>query len=172
MLLRRTLGKCHQTRNRLCKRLLQQATHGFLSSIIVNLNASCRLELRLVHPHEVDQLSLQLTEYLFLGVDEIRIDAKAIIVEINIADKCQHAIKDASAHFATHRSILIILSDKRRRVEPEHVGVQPQVIIGTVKFAHKPSDVYRLNMQHQCHNTITSGIIGIPKVPRLVHKYA
>ena len=62
--LRCALGKCNQTRYRFSKRLCQQPTNGFLSSIIVNFNVPRCLELNFMHPYEVNHLRLQLAENL------------------------------------------------------------------------------------------------------------
>ena len=150
--------------------LVKHASYGRLSAVIVYLNASERRDDILMSRDEVRKASLESSEYLVRGVDELLVDAQAMVSIVYSSGEGHHARENASPKLSAEHGVVLFAADERPGVET--VPLKPDFGVGALENGNFTGYVDGLVVEHHADDVEAGLRVGETEVSRLVYENA
>lgn len=169
---RRPDGVCelYISSNASLEHLVKHASDRRLSTVVVDFHAVKRSDEITMFRNKVDESSLESLEYLGGRVDELLVDAQAMVFVVDSSGKGHHAREDASAKLAAEHGVVFLAANERPRVEA--MSLKSDFTVGTFKAADFAGYVDGLIMKHHADDVKAGFGVWEVEIPRLVYENA
>ena len=169
---RRSDGVCelHVSPNASLKHLVKHARDRRLPAVVVDLHAVKRRNEITVFRDKRCKSRLEAFEYLGGRVDELLVDAQAMVLIVDSSGKGHHAREDASAKLAAEHGVVFLSANERPCVEA--MPLKSDFPVGTFKTVDFVGYVDGLIMKYHADDVKTGFRVGKVEIPRLVYENA
>ena len=152
------------------KHLVKHASNRRLSTVIVDFHAVKRCDEIMVFRDKTDESRLESLEYLCGGVDELFVDAQAMVFIVNSSGKGHHAREDPSAKLAAEHGVVFLSANERPCVEA--MPLKPDFSVGPFKAVDFVGYVDGLIVKYHADDVKAGFGVGEVEIPRLVYENA
>ena len=169
---RRPDGVCelHVSPNASLKHLVKHARDRRLPTVVVYFHAVKRRDEISMFRDKVGESRLESFEYLDGRVDELLVDAQAMVFIVNSSGKGHHARENASTKLAAEHRVVFLAANERPRVEA--MSLKPDFVVGTFKAVDFVGYVDGLIMKYHADDVKARFGVGEAEIPRLVYENA
>ena len=169
---RRPDGVCelYISSNASLKHLVKHASDRRLPAVVVDLHAIKRCDKITMFRDKVSESRLEPFKYLRGGIDELLVDAQAMVFIVNSSGKGHHARENASAKLAAEHRVVFLAANERPRVEA--MSLKPDFVVGTFKAVDFVGYVDGLIMKYHADDVKARFGVGEAEIPRLVYENA
>ena len=149
---------------------VQHMGYGGLPTVVVDFQMLERRHELTAFLDEVREVGLEANEYLISRVDELFVNAHAMISVVDSSGKCHHARKDTSAKFATEHGVILFAANKRTSVKT--MPLKAYLAVGTFKTGDFCGYINGLVVEYHPDDIKARFQVRVVKVPRLVYENA
>ena len=164
------VGKLHFSPNASLKHLVKHASDRRLPAVVVDLHAIKRCDKITMFRDKVSESRLEPFKYLRGGIDELLVDAQAMVFIVNSSGKGHHAREDASAKLAAEHRVVFLAANERPRVEA--MSLKSDFTVGTLKAVDFVGYVDGLIVKYHADDVKAGFGVRDVEIPRLVYEDA
>ena len=151
--------------------LLEKVGQPRLAIVIVYLKLVERGKLIRFRQQETDDLLEKRVVDVLRRTDEVFVEGKALVSNIDIVQKEEHASENTSSFFAAHPSIFAFTSDQRSCMNTM-VMVKPHRFKGLFKFLDFGGNVDALIVEYHADKIVPRGLSVVLIAPGFINEYA
>ena len=152
------------------KHFVKHASNRRLSTVVVYFHAVKRRDEISMFRNKVGESRLESFEYLDGRVDELLVDAQAMVFIVNSSGKGHHAREDASAKLAAEHGVVFLSANERPCVEA--MPLKPDFSVGPFKAVDFVGYVDGLIVKYHADDVKAGFGVGEVEIPRLVYENA
>lgn len=152
------------------KHFVKHASNRRLPTVVVDFHAVARCDEITVFRDKADEFRLESVEYLCGGVDELFVDAQAMVFIVDSSCKGHHARKNAPAKLSAEHGVVLLAANEWPCMEA--VPLKSDFTVGTFKTVDFVGYVDGLIMKHHADDVKARFGVGEMKIPRLVYENA
>lgn len=152
------------------KHLVKHARDRRLPTVVVYFHAVKRRDEISMFRNKVGESRLESFEYLDGRVDELLVDAQAMVFIVNSSGKGHHAREDASAKLAAEHGVVFLSANERPCVEA--MPLKPDFSVGPFKAVDFVGYVDGLIVKYHADDVKAGFGVGEVEIPRLVYENA
>ena len=152
------------------KHLVKHARDRRLPTVVVYFHAVKRRDEISMFRNKVGESRLESFEYLDGRVDELLVDAQAMVFIVNSSGKGHHAREDASAKLAAEHGVVFLSANERPCVEA--MPLKPDFSVGPFKAVDFVGYVDGLIVKYHANDVKAGFWVWDVEIPRLVYENA
>ena len=152
------------------KHLVKHARDRRLPTVVVYFHAVKRRDEISMFRNKVGESRLESFEYLDGRVDELLVDAQAMVFIVNSSGKGHHAREDASAKLAAEHGVVFLSANERPCVEA--MPLKTDFSVGPFKTVDFVGYVDGLIVKYHADDVKAGFGVGEVEIPRLVYENA
>ena len=152
------------------KHLMKHASDRRLTAVIIDLHAVKRRNEIMMFSDEGGKSGLEAFDDLGGRVNELFVDAQAMVFIVDSSGKGHHARKDASAKLATEHGVVFLAANERPRVEA--MPLKSDFAVRAFKTVDFAGYVNGLIMKHHADDVKARFGVWEMEIPRLVYEDA